>query len=164
MEFHVFDLVSASKLLYTINALDFPPFSSLSYRGHQKGFMSAPLQCVPFVGLPWVLLWGTLSTSEALQPLQVTLYRPLWIFLAEMWMWWSLPREVSSFCVAVSFYIWCLLSCLCAMFSLRWPAAICPLLLQSLWPLTVCSSLISPQLVSAACAEQHCPSLCAYRG
>lgn len=36
MEFHVLDLVSASKLWYTINALDLPLFSSLSYRGHRK--------------------------------------------------------------------------------------------------------------------------------
>lgn len=40
MDFHLLDLVSASGLLYLINSLDLPPFSSFSYIGHQEGFPS----------------------------------------------------------------------------------------------------------------------------
>lgn len=77
MEFHALDLISTSKLLHTINALDLPPFSSLSYRGHQEGFMSTPLQCGS-VSLSWGFPgFCSEEHSEALQPLQVTLYPPL---------------------------------------------------------------------------------------
>lgn len=108
------DQVSARKLPYTINSLDLLPFNTFSYVGHQKCFPVHYWLWISVVAFPSVLLWGNPSTWGALQPPQPHTSSPclLWKFLAETWTSCSLSREASSFssCVAVSFYIWWLLS------------------------------------------------------